>query len=110
MKKALIILSLLLWALVTPLFAQSEGGDEQKKADIVEIIPTEKKDKLVLHKTEHFKKTLVEIRYSNSDFVGYVKMKKNKLEIDFSEVKPGTYTVVILGKDNHIQEFIYTKE
>jgi len=110
MKKVLIIMSLFLWVVVTPLFAQSDGDDEKKKADIVEIIPTEEKDKLVLRKTEPFKKTLVEIRYSNSDYVGYVKMKKNKLEIDFSEVKPGTYTVVVLGKDNHIQEFHYTKE
>ncbi len=110
MKKVLVILSLVLSSLVSPLFAQSEGDDPKIKANIVEIVPTEKKDKLVLHKTDHFKKTLVEIRYSNNDYVGYVKMKKNKLEIDFSEVKPGIYMVVVLGHDNHIQEFHYTKE
>lgn len=110
MKKVLIILSLFLSVTAIPLVAQSTDDDDKKTADIVQVVPTEKKDKLVLHKTDNFKNTMVEIRYANSDYVGYVKMKKNKLEIDFSEVKPGTYTVVILGKDNQIQQFKYTKE
>jgi len=110
MKKILVTLSLLFLIGASPLLAQSNSDDEKKEAEIVEIVPTQKRDKLILRKTEGFKKTKVEIRYSNNDYVGYVKMKKNKLEIDFSEVKPGTYTVVILGKDNQIQEFHYTKQ
>ena len=110
MKKLAVLFTLILVGLTTSLKAQDDSKEEKKEATIVEVIATDKKDKLVLHKTQAFKKTKVEIRYSNNDFVGYVKMKKNKLEIDFSEVKPGTYTVVVLGKDNHIQEFHYTKE
>ena len=86
-----------------------DDGDKKTDKVIVEVVE-QTNDKLVLRKTDHFKKTMVEIRYSNNDYVGYVKMKRNKLKIDFTKVKPGTYVVVILGKDNHIQEFEFTRK
>jgi len=82
--------------------------DHQNK--VVCVLPAEKQNCVLLRDLKKHKEILVEIRHLNGDFVGYTKMKRRNLTIDFSKVKPGEYMVVILGDNQEIQNFKYIKE
>ncbi len=88
---------------VTYSFAMASGGDD------VVVIQSKHKNFFMIKAGRKLVGARVDVLFSNGEVVTRQTLVRRKMIIDFSDVKPGSYTIRVQKNDN-VREFEYEKQ